>query len=85
MDLEAYARRSQQGPCFICELLNGNPEYMHHVVFEDDHSVAFVTRVFPAQFTTLRSRYVGIHDPALAGRVAAAIRKLPLRAAEDGK
>jgi predicted chitinase len=42
-----------------------------------------------AQFATLRSRYVGTHDPALAGRVAAAILhailKLPLRVAEAKK
>ena len=31
VDVEAYIRRSRQGPCFICELVAGNPQYHHHV------------------------------------------------------
>jgi diadenosine tetraphosphate (Ap4A) HIT family hydrolase len=41
---EDYHRRVQEGPCFVCELLAGrNP---HHVVFEDEHAIAFLNR-FP--------------------------------------
>jgi diadenosine tetraphosphate (Ap4A) HIT family hydrolase len=33
--------------CFICELVAGNPEYAHHVVFEDDRAIAFLNRYPP--------------------------------------
>jgi diadenosine tetraphosphate (Ap4A) HIT family hydrolase len=32
------------GRCFICEMLSGNPEFQHHVVYEDDKTVAFLNR-----------------------------------------
>jgi diadenosine tetraphosphate (Ap4A) HIT family hydrolase len=43
IDWEAL-RRELGDRCFICELLNGNPEFRHHVVYEDGHSVAFLQR-----------------------------------------
>jgi hypothetical protein len=30
---EVYRRLA--GRCFICELVRGNPEFRHHVVYED--------------------------------------------------
>lgn len=44
LDLDAYVQRCQEGPCFICEMVSGNPEYRHHLVFEDPHTVAFLNR-----------------------------------------
>jgi diadenosine tetraphosphate (Ap4A) HIT family hydrolase len=35
------------GRCFICELLAGNPEFAHHLVYEDEHAVAFLNRYPP--------------------------------------
>jgi diadenosine tetraphosphate (Ap4A) HIT family hydrolase len=43
IDWEAV-RRETGGRCFICELLAGNPEFHHHVVYEDDHAIAFLQR-----------------------------------------
>lgn len=43
IDWEAL-RREVGDRCFICELLAGNPEFRHHVVYEDGHSVAFLQR-----------------------------------------
>jgi diadenosine tetraphosphate (Ap4A) HIT family hydrolase len=43
----AELRRRLGGRCFICELLAGNPDYAHEVVFEDVRSVAFLNR-YPA-------------------------------------
>lgn len=43
MDLEAV-RRALAGRCFICELLDGNPQYAHHVVYEDELAVALLQR-----------------------------------------
>jgi diadenosine tetraphosphate (Ap4A) HIT family hydrolase len=44
MDVEAYERRSRQGPCFVCELLAGNPDYPGDVVWADDDAVAVLAR-----------------------------------------
>jgi diadenosine tetraphosphate (Ap4A) HIT family hydrolase len=43
-DSEAYSRRVQEGPCFVCAFLAGHPDYRHHLVHEDDDSVAFLNR-----------------------------------------
>jgi len=43
-DVDAYVRRSQRGACFICEIVAGNPEYCHHVVYEDDVAIAFLNK-----------------------------------------
>jgi diadenosine tetraphosphate (Ap4A) HIT family hydrolase len=37
-------REELRGRCFICEMLAGNPEYEHHVVYEDVRAVAFLNR-----------------------------------------
>lgn len=42
-------RDALAGRCFICELLAGNPEFAHHVVYEDEHAVAFLNR-YPALY-----------------------------------
>ena len=43
-DQAAYDRRVRRGPCFICELLAGNPDYRHHVVHQDDTAVVFLNK-----------------------------------------
>jgi diadenosine tetraphosphate (Ap4A) HIT family hydrolase len=45
IDFEAL-RRQLGDRCFICEMLSGNPEFAHHLVYEDDDTVAFLNR-FP--------------------------------------
>ena len=35
-------RERLAGRCFICELVAGNPEFRHHVVYEDDVAIAFL-------------------------------------------
>ena len=37
-------RERLRGRCFICEMLAGNPEYEHEVVYEDETAVAFLNR-----------------------------------------
>jgi len=41
-DVEAYVHRVRSGPCFICEIVAGNPEYPHHVVYEDEDAIVFL-------------------------------------------
>ena len=36
--------RRLEGRCFICEMLAGNPEYQHHIVFQDETIVAFLSK-----------------------------------------
>jgi diadenosine tetraphosphate (Ap4A) HIT family hydrolase len=43
IDFDAI-RAELAGRCFICELLAGNPEYAHHVVYEDEQAIAFLQR-----------------------------------------
>jgi hypothetical protein len=45
MDWAAYHRLVRRA-CFVCELLAGNPEYPHQVVYRDGVAVAFLNR-FP--------------------------------------
>jgi histidine triad (HIT) family protein/ATP adenylyltransferase len=43
-DRDAYVRRVQEGPCFVCALLAGDPDYQHHILYEDEDTIAFLTR-----------------------------------------
>jgi diadenosine tetraphosphate (Ap4A) HIT family hydrolase len=43
VDFEALRERLGDR-CFICELVVGNPEFAHHVVYEDDAAIAFLNR-----------------------------------------
>jgi diadenosine tetraphosphate (Ap4A) HIT family hydrolase len=47
LDLEAYVRATQAGPCFICEIVASNPAYRHHIVYQDDTAVAFLNKYPP--------------------------------------
>jgi len=44
VDIDAYVERSTTGPCFICEMLAGNPDYAHHMIYEDKTGVAFLNK-----------------------------------------
>ncbi|MFF2144635.1 phosphotransferase [Kitasatospora sp. NPDC058190] len=43
-DEQAYAQRSQAGPCFICRMLAGDPEFRHEIIYRDEHHVVFLDR-----------------------------------------
>jgi len=43
-DFEAYARRVHEGPCFVCATVAGHPDYPHHTLYEDDDTIAFLSR-----------------------------------------
>jgi histidine triad (HIT) family protein len=46
-DLEAYLRNVRERPCFICGLVRGDPGFEHHVVYEDEHTIAFLNKSPP--------------------------------------
>lgn len=88
-DMDAYVERITKGPCFICEILAGNPDYPHHVIYEDEQAIVFLnkypilrgyTLVAPRQH---REQVTGDFTPAeylqlqaLLYRVAEAVRRV---------
>ena len=49
-DLDAYVRRAQSGPCFVCAIVSQDPDFPeHHVFYEDDAAIAFLNR-YPTQY-----------------------------------
>ena len=46
-DLQAYIRDIQTRPCFICELIAGDPAYAHEIVYEDDAAIVFLNKYPP--------------------------------------
>ena len=50
MDVKGYIKKTtNSGVCFICEMIKGNPDYYHHIVFEDDLVIAFLNK-FPTLY-----------------------------------
>jgi len=43
-DLEEYVERVQSGPCFICEIVAGNSEHHHDIVYQDDLASVFLNK-----------------------------------------
>jgi len=43
-DVDAYLRDTASGPCFICELVQGNPAFRHHLVHEDNDTIIFLSK-----------------------------------------
>lgn len=43
-DMAAYIEQITKGPCFICEILAGNPDYPHHVIYEDEQAIVFLNK-----------------------------------------
>jgi diadenosine tetraphosphate (Ap4A) HIT family hydrolase len=87
-DLESYVDRTLNGPCFICELIAGNPAYPHHIIFENDRAIAFLDKYPTLYGYTLvapkehREHVTGDFSPAeylelqqLLYRVAEAVRR----------
>ena len=49
VDIHAYVRRATSGACFVCEMLAGNPDYRHHIIYEDETAVVFLNK-YPVLF-----------------------------------
>lgn len=43
-DIDAYVSDIGTRPCFICELVQGNPEYRHHIIDEDGETIIFLSK-----------------------------------------
>ncbi|MCB8984402.1 MAG: HIT family protein [Ardenticatenaceae bacterium] len=47
--MDAYVARITSGPCFICEILAGNPDYPHHIIYQDEDAIVFLN-AYPALY-----------------------------------
>ncbi len=48
-DLAAYHERARAGPCFVCGIVARDSGFSgHHMIYEDDHAIAFLNR-WPTQ------------------------------------
>jgi diadenosine tetraphosphate (Ap4A) HIT family hydrolase len=43
-DIAGYVARTKAQPCFICELVRGNPDFAHHVIYEDEETIVFLNK-----------------------------------------
>jgi len=43
-DMDAYVAQITAGSCFICEIVAGNPDYPHHLIYEDEKAVVFLNK-----------------------------------------
>ena len=45
-DIAAYERRTREGPCFVCAIARGDPEYRFptHMIYEDDDVLVVLNR-----------------------------------------
>jgi diadenosine tetraphosphate (Ap4A) HIT family hydrolase len=82
-------REQLGGRCFVCELVAGNPEFRHHVVYEDEAAIAFLN-AYPVLYGTLlvaprqhREQVTGDFTPdeyialqAVVHRVGEAVRRV---------
>lgn len=41
-DLASYVERVRTGPCFVCAIARGDASFPAHVVFRDEHHIAFL-------------------------------------------
>ena len=47
IDIDTYAKKSQNSPCFICQIRDEDPTLPpHHIVYRDDQHMVFLNR-FP--------------------------------------
>ncbi|MBI5565863.1 MAG: HIT family protein [Chloroflexi bacterium] len=44
VDIPAYTRRSQSGPCFICQIIAGEMREQHPILYEDDTAIVFFSK-----------------------------------------
>jgi diadenosine tetraphosphate (Ap4A) HIT family hydrolase len=43
-DMDAYIERISDGPCFICLMAAGHPDYRHHIIYEDEQAIVFLNK-----------------------------------------
>lgn len=48
-DLDAYVERTRNGPCFVCKLVEGDPDFFHHIVYENEEIIVFLGK-YPTMY-----------------------------------
>jgi len=46
-NLKPYVHRTKNGPCFICEITKGNPQFKHHIIHQDNSHLVFLNKYPP--------------------------------------
>ena len=41
---QEFHQRARTGPCFICEIIAGNPKFPAYIVYEDETAIAFLDK-----------------------------------------
>jgi diadenosine tetraphosphate (Ap4A) HIT family hydrolase len=44
IDVEGYIHKTKHGPCFICEIVKGNRDFYHYIVYEDNENIVFLNK-----------------------------------------
>lgn len=44
IDIDCYIESTQTETCFLCEIASHNPEYPHHIVYEDEGAINFLNK-----------------------------------------
>ena len=52
-EVDALHHEFQTGPCFICQIIERNPKYPAHIVYEDGVAIAFLDKLPPLYGYTL--------------------------------
>ncbi|MER8100865.1 HIT family protein [Kitasatospora sp. NPDC094016] len=60
MDLDTYSEHAQNGPCFICCLVEGDPAYAHEIVYETEQHLAFLDKwpVLPGKLLVVPKQHI---------------------------
>jgi len=43
-DWKEFHDRAQTGPCFICHIIAGDPDYPHYILYKDDIAIAILDK-----------------------------------------
>jgi diadenosine tetraphosphate (Ap4A) HIT family hydrolase len=52
-EIADYSSRSQDGPCFVCQVISDEASYKHHIIFENDEVIVFLNMTQPMYGYTL--------------------------------
>ena len=48
-NMETLRHKFQTGPCFICQIVAQNPQFPAYIIYEDEHTIAFLDK-YPRQY-----------------------------------
>lgn len=52
-EIDDYVERSQNGPCFVCQIINGELAEQHNIIYRNEKAIVFLNRYPPLYGYTL--------------------------------